>query len=60
MTSAKHPCDMGIGFYVGECPDYGSMSCPKTVPGAKCGVDVQYARELLECKARWYAKRSGR
>lgn len=62
MTSAteKHPCDMGIDFKAGECPDYGSMDCPKTVPGAECGVDMQYAIELVESKYRYYARRAKR
>lgn len=53
-----HPCDMPINFYAGECPDYGSMDCPKTVPGAECGVDMQYARELIESKYRYYERRA--
>ena len=62
MTSAteKHPCDTGIDFNAGECPDYGSMSCPKNVPGAKCGVDMQYAKELMQAKYRYYARRAAR
>ena len=62
MTSAteKRPCDMDIDFEAGECPDYGSMSCPKTVPGAKCVVDMQYAQELIESKYRYYARRTKR
>lgn len=59
-TNENHPCDMGIDFKADECPDYGSMSCPKTVPGAKCGVDMQYAQELIESKYRWYARRAAR
>ena len=59
-TTEKHPCDMPIDFHAGECPDYGSMSCPKTVPGAKCGVDMQYAQELIESKYRYYARRAAR
>ena len=53
-----HPCDMPIDFYAGECPDYGSMDCPKTVPGAQCFVDMQYAKELIETKYRYYARRA--
>lgn len=62
MTSAteKHPCDMPIDFHAGECPDYGSMDCPKTVPGAECGVDMQYAKELIESKYRYYERRADR
>lgn len=62
MTSAteKHPCDMGIGFFAVECPDCGSMDCPKTVPGAKCCVDMQYAQELVGLKHRYYARRAKR
>lgn len=62
MTSVteKHPCDMGIGFFAGECPDYGSMSCPKTVPGAECGIDMQYAKELIESKRRYYERKAKR
>ncbi|MBR2804120.1 MAG: hypothetical protein IKE20_03110 [Eggerthellaceae bacterium] len=55
-----HPCDMGIDFHAGECPDYGSMDCPKTVPGAECGVDMQYAKELIDSKCRYYARKAKR
>jgi len=62
MTSAteKHPCDMGTDFNVGECPDWGSSDCPKAVPGAKCQVDMQYAKELMQVKYRYYARRAKR
>ena len=62
MNSAteRHPCDMGIGFHAGECPDCGSMDCPKTVPGAKCGVDMQYAKELIVSKQRYYERKAKR
>ena len=66
-TTEKHPCDMGIDFHAGECPDYDSMDCPKTTPGAKCGVGMQYAQELIESKYqlieskyRYYARRAKR
>jgi len=36
------------------------MDCPKTVSGAKCGVDMQYAQELIESKYRYYARRATR
>jgi len=60
MTSAteNHPCDMPIDFHASECPDYGSMDCPKTVPGSKCGVDMQYANELMQAKCRYYARKA--
>ena len=58
--SEKHPCDMPIDFYAGVCPVYGSIVCPKTVPGAVCGVDMQYTRELIKSKYRYYARRATR
>lgn len=62
MTSAteKHPCDTGTDFNVSDCPDWGSSDCPKTVPGAKCHVDMQYAKELMQAKYRYYARRAKR
>lgn len=62
MTSAteKHPCDTGIDFRAGECPDCGSMDCPKTVPGAKCVMDMQYVKELIESKYRYYERKAKR
>ncbi len=50
-------CNQGFGFTVHDCPDYGSMDCPRTVADGKCGVDMQYAKELLDTKARYYARR---
>lgn len=56
-TTENHPCDMGIDFHAGECPDYDSTDCPKTTPGAECGVDMQYAQELIESKYRLLRER---
>lgn len=61
MTSTdKNPCDMKIGFYARDCPDYGSSDCPRIIPGATCQMDMQYARELLDTKRRYYERKAKR
>lgn len=45
-------------FMAGDCPDYGSSDCPRALPGAKCLMDLQYAREIMEAKARYYERKA--
>ena len=49
-----------FGFSACDCPDYGSSDCPRTIPGAKCLMDSQYAKEIMESKMRYYERKAVR
>ncbi len=53
-------CNRYGTFLAGDCPDYGSLDCPRTVPGAKCEVDEKLVSELLAAKNRYYERKAMR
>lgn len=59
MSKQELICNsFAYGFTACDCPDYGTSDCPRTLPGAKCLVDLQYAREIMEAKMRYYERKA--
>ena len=48
------------GFLAHDCPDYGSSDCPRTIPGAKCLMDEEYAKQILESKRIYFEKKAAK
>ena len=58
MSEQELICNrMAYGFMAGDCPDYGTSDCPRALPGAKCLMDLQYAKEVMEAKKRYYERK---
>ncbi len=59
MSEQEPICNRLVyGFMAGDCPDYGSSDCPRALPGAKCLMDLQYAKETMEAKTRYHERKA--
>ena len=61
MSEQEPICNrLTYGFTASDCPDYGSSDCPRVMPGAKCLMDEEYAKQILESKRIYFEQKAAK
>ena len=60
MTATELLCNTCGTFTASDCPDYGSSDCPKVMPEAKCLMDEEFAKQILESKRIYFEEKAAK